>query len=565
MSAIPESPMHPSLSFSRQPHLRDLFQDLSNSTTPVTLFCGAGVSVDSGLPTWLGLIRNLAEKIDPKEVRDLVLSDGVDLQRKAELILSLVKGTQQEASLVSEALYRGGLGGLAGGQLARAIAAVVAALDSRVRLVTTNYDDRLEVALRGIGREPRSLTLSELTDSSEWFDQNPVGTTVDVLHLHGYLLSDSQQGLPIVLSESDYFATSRDVQDFVSLMLEKTTVLFLGVSLTDSSIVTPLRHAARSEKMMGSYNITVRGQDPRFTHKVHHSYAVTQAEFCRRALGTKVAILKSYGQLSQCVAELALCIAHPSDYFSDDLNASIRYGFRLRRILQEAHRRLHVVDNRPASGTEAREASDLLELVLQREVEPLLSRLFSEYITDAEELGLTSDVLRSERFALFIWLRMRKDVGMSPYQVIMAGTSAYAHRHGEVLTKRAALHPASPYVAATAAFLGRARIESLELARENDTRGVPWRTFLGTPLKVSESDLDVAPATSYRVSIGALALHSNRRQLPRRKLEEANSTGHDLERELKPSILSFAKTAELKELVDAIAGTGRLILGNPAS
>src|SRR3954452_25295034 len=79
----------PALSRREQSAFADLVQRVADARNDVTVICGAGISVDSGLPTWKGLIEKLATDIPDPELQALVLLAPVDLPRKAEYILAL--------------------------------------------------------------------------------------------------------------------------------------------------------------------------------------------------------------------------------------------------------------------------------------------------------------------------------------------------------------------------------------------------------------------------------------------------------------------------------------------
>lgn len=58
------------LSFSKNPVFKDFIRTIC-SGEPIVLVLGAGVSIESGLPTWSGLLDQLGESIENEHLNDL--------------------------------------------------------------------------------------------------------------------------------------------------------------------------------------------------------------------------------------------------------------------------------------------------------------------------------------------------------------------------------------------------------------------------------------------------------------------------------------------------------------
>lgn len=182
------------------------------------LFVGFGLSREAGLPGWSHLIERLASAlgVSPEGREDLdYYLDLAQWYRESDLeaeqpLLDLVRETfdsDQAGALPTLAQY------------------LLVSLPVRY-VVTTNYDDLLERALRAIRRYP--LTVVE---------QSEVAGTgrlhgVHVVKLHG----DSRRGAGIVLSRDDYESFFRSRPAMASLLeglLLNQTFLFAGYSLRD--------------------------------------------------------------------------------------------------------------------------------------------------------------------------------------------------------------------------------------------------------------------------------------------------------------------------------------------
>lgn len=573
------SPRPPALSFTQQPELKRLFEAVLDTNREITIFCGAGVSVDSGLPTWRELIKNLAERIENDKVREVILADELSLSRKVDLILRLVKRSRQEESVISEALYAGALGGLSSGQLATAIARLAVAIQGRVRLVTTNYDDRLEAALEAVA--PNStvtpVAIDNFATHQRTLDLGELGNLrFQVEHLHGFLSSDGRQIGPIVLSESSYLARGREAQGFIKALLESSTVLFVGVSMTDPSIIGPL-YDLRNEPISAfailprSYEMT--SEDDK-SGALAHSYLCMQADYLA-SLNVMPILLKSYAQIAQCMLELAIACDNPTAYMSDDPATSLRYGHRFKRVLCRLHSVIQAAPsgNEGPSGEAAYRLSNLLHEKFHAVNGPahFIRRALDHTIDDFEDLGVERYFLEQEYFGTFLWLRSLRDVGLPPYELFMASSSVYVHRESRTVHKRTGVWPGASYLAAKCVYLGRVRTEYLPLDAEYKGGTVTWRSFFGTPLTYTENQITPGSDGKHPVTVGAVVLHSNRRAVERRQLEEAAraqevevkkgiTTGRSVETIFHPSVTSLMSASDKETLMDLIARSVRLAI-----
>lgn len=255
-----------SLPFFRQPVVTGAIHRLSGAKH-LTIFVGAGVGTEIGLPSWSQLVRRLlADAVaGPKGYawrRPLSDSDAAVVDRLlaeesllgAATIAKARLGKRFPASL-HRALYgkewKDGTmlvpmsispAGRLGSTTVEAVAAVYAAFAESSEqwscdIVTTNYDSSIEEALAaaGIAAEP-------------WFQDAapPESTGIEhvVRHLHGYLTHSKKTGGNVVLTEADYHQEGAKKlswqESYLRRRLSESTILFVGTSLSDPDILSIL-------------------------------------------------------------------------------------------------------------------------------------------------------------------------------------------------------------------------------------------------------------------------------------------------------------------------------------
>jgi hypothetical protein len=491
--------IEPALSFSGQPNLRSLVEAvtaLEPARLPVTIVCGAGVSIDSGLPTWGTLVDRMCDGVQGVAIADVVRSDPIDSLRKVDYIVRLRDPRRGLADMVQDALYKE-MKDAGPGPLASAIAQFVASLKGRVRVLTTNFDRQIERALadyfveEGAVRSagPFKLKTSSTTeydvDLSAFDGSIDVEGEVSVLHLHGMVSPSAPVIEPLILSESYFLRFGAYVKKIVREYIQTSSLtLFVGVSLADPNIVGPLNdleavRAADPSAVPPVFLLTSPDEIEGQSFGRVQAYTESKCGYYERQFGVKPILLKSYAQVTQTIFELSVALADCEAYCGEvPPETSTRYGFRLERALDDAYRCLS------PSGEWDMNVSQRISDGLARALATIEGRLVHhrEYLAEhqLEESGLDREILRKERFALFLWMRVRsadrphKD-GPVPYAIRLVGSSAYSYREGWLTPTLVPIEPGQTFAAARAAFMGTTQLSAI-------TRPSPWRTNLSVPI-----------------------------------------------------------------------------------
>ncbi len=232
----------------------------ASEASKISLLVGAGASMEAGLPSWNTLVNRLLERgalnadllsADDERARALWLEDaGRDGPLGAAAMVDALAGDERDAWVV-EALYGdGGPSSFFPGPIARQIATLYRVFGDQLRLMTLNYDDLLQQALRDAGSTPLTLATAE---------HRVAAGEMPVFHLHGYLGRDGSSG-QIVLSEADYHGMQHGgawQDDLMRNALRDSTLIFVGTSLIDPNMLRYL-HAVTSEPGGEHFAVFVR-------------------------------------------------------------------------------------------------------------------------------------------------------------------------------------------------------------------------------------------------------------------------------------------------------------------
>lgn len=290
--------------------------DLLARAPKLSVFVGAGASAEVGLPTWSMLIDTLADDV----VADVAEEHRAGVKRFISDAGPLAAAERIERSLeggldgrLQSAIYQG-VGGegvdadpstiaeqLVPGPLTIAAARLKQSDPSWVSLLTTNYDQLLVRALRDLDASAASYTNDTTKDEA-------------VIHLHGVIgfepVADGRN--QIVLTERDFLAPDEGGwrRDVVDRALKNGSCVFVGASLTDLNLLTPLYNQKRGDE---APHVVVFARDPDVAPEV-----ASKAEQIDRqrlgSLGVTALYVDNYGEVGQLLDEVRLRRADPDGY-----------------------------------------------------------------------------------------------------------------------------------------------------------------------------------------------------------------------------------------------------------
>ena len=261
----------------------DVIREIASQEV-VTIYAGAGVTIDKSGLTWTALVDHLLRRyIDDADTRQSFISEYGPLFAASAAHQYFRNNApesgdqeadirQRIAEVLGVALYQSG--GWEFGQLVPSIADALMvwnAPDSHgkrigeARLATTNYDDYIYIGLReafaavdnGTATHPEPGILfptvadpllddQAVTELAPWvvsgyFDKN----ILPCIHLHGRIPRDgysappSQRRFPVV-SEKDYYLTAEPSRHALKSLLTSSNLILVGTSLSDPPLLRAL-------------------------------------------------------------------------------------------------------------------------------------------------------------------------------------------------------------------------------------------------------------------------------------------------------------------------------------
>ncbi|MEA5366706.1 SIR2 family protein [Amycolatopsis sp., V23-08] len=492
-------------SFETQTYLTELFETVRDRSLPLTIVVGAGVSMNSGLPSWQSLIEKMTDEISDKNIQRIARADKSDLMRKAEIVLQLLKeakGDIQEHEVIRKALYQRDLQ-VTPGLLAESIARLAYVRRTDSRLLTTNFDIVLEEALLAYfaGADVKSFSVPS-DQTGAWKDWNRDGQ-IGVLHLHGRIRQAAGHEEPILLTESQFLKYGAQVRAILADSLKDSCTIFIGLGMSDPNLVGPLYESAPANSPR--FSLVVPPAVPRVSPTLAATYAINSARYLEQKLGLRPIFLKSYSQLNQAISDLTLAVLEPERYRLDDaVGDSLVYSRRFARALDVCYT---AVGCSPKAEIPAGQAAEDLTTRLHKALSipdgPLdvLNRFSTEYGNHV--LGGND----GENFGLFLWLRSRtQENGGRSYTINLVGTSVYTHREEWSLRHHVNIDRGSDFAAAQAIFTGNLQAANLTPSPIAQI----WRGILAAPILISGtgSDRMVGKAPADVLTVGAITLNS---------------------------------------------------------
>lgn len=344
--------------FFQDPATHDLIEQVATATS-LTIFVGAGVSLDRGSLTWDELVARLLNRQLQKQRSGtgskatlrgaLAVGESLGPVAAASAVRELYRRERPHVSetalmeLIADDMYQllyPSNRWSPGGALAEAVvrlAVMWKSLGRRVSVITTNYDNNIEEyagdqELEDLAKE-KGLIIEPYVDLSS----RVASKTIPVYHLNGYIpYGDTYRG-NLAFSESG-LALGREVVgndkpglDWRPKLLDKhlraSTTIFVGTTLRDPTVVAGLiktRDAGTTCPRFGVFPYQAdawRNEEPTVR-------AAANAALDARLAHLDVEPIRPdfYGQVAQLVNEVVNCRLNGSgDYKSVD----VRYSDRL--------------------------------------------------------------------------------------------------------------------------------------------------------------------------------------------------------------------------------------------
>ncbi|SMC47671.1 SIR2 family protein [Primorskyibacter flagellatus] len=205
----------------------------------VVFLCGAGVSYNSGMPTFLGLTEHVIDFFDPPEGSEIMKAFGpwradpaapnVPLDQIFNL-LHQEYGRDEVNALVTERLLVPSTAATIGHE--HGLVKRISSNQSGVpQIVTTNFDHLFE-----LGDKAGGIPIHE----PPAFPDLTFGSPIDgITYLHGRLVAPDANQHPYVLSSADFgraYLSEAWATKFISGLLERYTVVLVGYQAEDPPV-----------------------------------------------------------------------------------------------------------------------------------------------------------------------------------------------------------------------------------------------------------------------------------------------------------------------------------------
>lgn len=532
--------------------LAEIAHAVTAEKKPMTIYAGAGVTIDRSGLGWRGMVDGLlSQYIDDPGIRNGVfeVNSVVEVATLAEGFYHRDYGDghyrERMIDRLRSMLY--GPGDWQAGRLAAEIGLLcksISAAGSGFILATPNYDDYLVYALKGAGidvcvrrttdtRSPLSPDPDDLSrpKSDAWLASaakvdEEFRRASSVVQLHGLIPRDpSHETYAPVISELDYVETSPYTFRALRRLLSRSGLLMLGTSMTDGPLLQALERTKRDAELKGL---------PRFA-LMPFALHLDEADPNRRLLREyQIERFAKYGvtpiyvdyhfQIAQFVTELSRLIAVSGDVPAADASDVISQDLQMRsygkRLLQWSDSWKEVLDRRVTYNDATYRVEDIYN-DLQHSI--------------LDDIADVLDLSASEVLKLEVWVRDSP----ASHRGLRLWSSTVSRHFQDASARRARFENRSDISAVQAFVAGRPIIYTQKPDESPLSR---WKTYLATPIW-----LDDASSADYgKLQVGAIVVASMR-------FEERSG------------LVRLRRRDAMKEAADLMVWLGRIIVSTAVS
>jgi hypothetical protein len=469
--------------------------DALSAVPKLTIFVGAGTSMEVGLPSWSTLLdcllRQAAEHNHlgdeaAEAFVDSAWNDGMGVLGVGSIVRAALGAAPD--SYIRKALYETGSKSakiatqLPGPSALRLAELVPLWPRGGVEIVTTNYDLLLEEALREVfaRRVDAGLASFAHDDSSHApvSDVRPgadeglidASGTMRVRHLHGALgrKKGPDDRLPAVLGEHDFYDVMSPGTwqlDWFSRRLAEAPCLFVGASMNDANVLRFLHASATGNPL--------------------HTALISGT---RDPLPAGPAADLWQDTTTKRWADFDVTALYPR-YYADTAAFLDELGRRRRRRLDK--QKLLASDRRPArlQKWHAQISKTVLPLKGPKfaVAQDAMTTALTAYLADAKDLLLGSPKVADCHYGLQLWIP--DDAGT---KLVMWGSSQHAWRDPETLSPLP-IQPRSKWISIETWCQGTPTLMDF-----TSSHGTRWESALGIPITLTRPPFDglqVAVAT----------------------------------------------------------------------
>lgn len=460
--------MATSSTFFRDPTTSTALNRLADAQE-LTVVVGAGVAIESGFPAWRQLVHRLlvrsGKSLMPKGANEEQLDTFAEWALNADDVLGaagLARASGQNLKDIAAVLYRDTGPEPVPGPSAVAIAQLAASTGD-VEVLTTNYDDTLEEAMRTTLPDGDTRVVQCYVDATDRNDGE-----IGVRHLHGALDADGTARGTVILSEDDYFAMGDAAwqSEYVTDALGSRSCLFIGSSMSDPNLLRYLHRARKPRKGVHRVAVLVRQGDHFVARRApdEHVEAARVTGTLRRWSGVHVEPLRP-------------------DWFYD--SAQFLYELLARRRGDALHGYDRRIDEWQNDFDRTLMVTYPFDVFRKRQDQmwatlAAVKEMAQRTLDDAVGAG-------DERFVVTLWARRPGE------KLLAIGTSDRAHRDPDTF-EALPLEGESPWTSVRAFRRGAPLLQDT-----SDVHGTRWNTVVALPISITDPRYG-------RLQVGAMSI-----------------------------------------------------------